>query len=76
MKQTKAERLAASTAVILGIIADKQAMLRSPAASTNVPALAGHRWRLTKAFYNYRWFTNRNWVPASAPDMMTPGSWR
>ncbi len=56
MKQTKAERLAASTAVILGIIADKQALLRSPAASTNVPVLAGHRWRLTKAFYNYRWF--------------------
>ncbi|VXC36159.1 hypothetical protein SPHINGO8AM_120089 [Sphingomonas sp. 8AM] len=56
MKQTKTERLTASTAVILGIIADKQALLRSPAAATNVPTLAGFRWRLTKAFYNYRWF--------------------
>ncbi len=56
MKQTRAERLSGSTAIILAIIADKQALLRSPAAATNVPALAGHRWRLTKAFYNYRWF--------------------
>lgn len=56
MKQSKTERLSSSTAVILGIIADKQALLRSPAASTNVSVLAGHRWRLTKAFYNYRWF--------------------
>lgn len=55
-KQTKTERLADSTDVILAIIEEKQVLLRSPAASTNVPLLAGHRWRLTKAFYNYRWF--------------------
>lgn len=55
-KQTKTERLAASTKVILAIIDEKQALLRSPAASTNISLLAGHRWRLTKAFYNYRWF--------------------
>lgn len=56
MQQTKPERLASWTAAILRIIEDKQVLLRLPAASTHVPALASHRWQLTKAVCKYRWF--------------------
>lgn len=62
-KQTRSERLAALAAAIFRIVEEKKVLLRAPTASTRVAMLACHRWQLTKAVCNYRWFIKSALAP-------------